>query len=124
MHFVSGAIKYDSVAVNGEFTQLTLTIPSTLLPSVQSLLDSLFSFASFVNAKSRHARAASSKDFLEDLEQRSAAFRAKVLTEFNKHYTGSNFRQAVSATKQAFVDRGFSITCGLIEQIIKQERKK
>lgn len=120
MQFVSNSIKFDSVSVHGDYAQVTVTVPCALIPTFKLLMDSLFSFASYVQLKHKHAVAASSSAFRDVSEKRALVVSDRIKTEFEKHYTGTNFRQAVSATKKALVASGLPVTCGLIEEYLKR----
>lgn len=120
MEFASNNIKFHGISVLDDNATITVTVPCALLPTFKVLMDSLFSFASYVHQKHRHAVAASSDSYREFSDNRSRVVFERIKAEFEKHYTGANFRQAVSFTKKALVAAGYPVTCGLIEEYLRQ----
>lgn len=118
------AIKFDSIQVNGLDASITLTVPASLVPVLKSVLDALFSLATTIEAKRRFAVAGTSSAFQEQCDEHYKKLSIVTMSEFYKHYTGSNFRQAVSDTKKKLVASGYPVTCGMLEIIIRQEGKK
>lgn len=117
------SIVFDSIQVRGGDASITLTVPASLVPVFKSVLESLLSLAATIDARRRFSVAGTSPDFKERCDAHYKGLVSKTLREFSKHYTPGNFRQAVNDTKKSLVASGYAVTCGMVEEIIKQERK-
>ena len=125
--FASGSINFHDVKVDGDFATVSFTVPYASIPLVKNLLDSLFSFSSYLNLKARHNKAIVSVSDISKVAEREKHYQflvARVLESFNIHYDGSNYRVAVSAVKAQFVKSGVPLTCGVIDNLLKSERNK
>lgn len=124
--FASGSINFEKVTVDGDLATVTLTIPYASISLLKDLLDSLASFSSFLHLKARHRKAlirTSDNSFVEEREKRYQILSSKVMASFNKHYDGADYRAAVKAVKSELVKVGYPLTCGVLDNIIKDNKK-
>lgn len=124
--FASGSINFEKVTVEGDLATVTLTIPYASISLLKNLLDSLASFSSFLHLKARHNKALTRSGdvlFQEEREKRYQILSSNVMASFNKHYDRADYRAAVKAVKSELVKMGYSVTCGVLENIIKDNKK-
>lgn len=112
------------VGYSGDCVRLSLVVPSSLLPSLQTLLESLTTFVNYLGKKSAHEKSISNATdlrMIEDRKRTAEKIDSSVMLHYNAYLeSGHDHRSAVQETKKHFSSLG----CYSINLIIKDQKRK
>lgn len=125
---VPDALNVHSIEVVGDLAYLTIIIPESLLSDFQGFLRSTLSISSYIQKQARIKKAiqkAHDLTFQEEQRKRFADLSVKVTSQVKTHLkSGLTERQAIRKAKECLNDKGYSLTCAMIELIVREEKRQ